>query len=235
MKNHLKKYFETLKESFYADKLLASFFFLTVSIIAIYTLNTPVEKVVATYIVLDIVAKFVMVGILTYHKTNYLDVENNKLSVLFHEGLNYLLFAGLVYSLMYFDSNYEQYSFLNFVINIVIVCVFGIAFIVKLESYRKIYSHLFKKTGINNEDFKSFYLFDSYDDLYFKFHALSNLGFALISLEKNGIKVDADYIYINKKPYNKKQYIKYMRETDIKTVDALTEEDRLLIEMINIK
>lgn len=235
MKNYLKKYFETLKESFYAYKLLASFFFLTATIIAIYTFNTPVEKVVATYIVLDIVAKFVMVGILTYHKTNYLDVENNKLSVLFHEGLNYLLFAGLVYSLMYFDSNYEQYSFLQFVVNIVIVCVCGIAFIVKLESYRKIYSHLFKKTGINNEGFKSFYLFDSYDDLYFRFHALSNLGFALISLEKNGIKVDEDYIYINKKPYNKKQYIKYMREADIKTVEALTEEDRLLIEMINIK
>ena len=234
MKNYFKRYFKTLKESFYADKLLASFFFLTVSIIAIYTFKTPVEKVVATYIALDIVAKFIMVGILTYHKTNYIDVENNKLSVLLHEGLNYLLFTGLVYSLMYFASNYEQYSFWSFVVNTVVVCVLGIAFIVKLNSYRKIYSHLFKKTGIDNENFKSFYLFDSYDDLYFKFHALSDFGFALISLEKNGIKVDEAYIYINKKTYNKKQCIKYMRDSNIKTVEALTEEDRLLIEMINI-
>ena len=235
MKNYLKNYFKTLKDSLYGNKIVVCSFYLMLSIIAIYTLNTPIEKVLATYIALDIIAMFVMVGVLTYYKTNYLNNGFSKPSLILPEGFKYIMVAGLIYSLMFFASNYETYGVWAFIFNTLIIGLFGTAFILKLRSYRKMYMPLFKKSSTTDKDFKSFYLFDGYDDLYFEYICSNSYEFELVGVEKSGMKVGKNYIYINEKPCSKNHYVNYMRENDIKTLEALTEEDRLLIEMINIK
>lgn len=231
----MKNYFKTLKYSMYSNKIIMSSCYLILAVIAIYTINTPIEKVVATYIILDIIAMFVMVGILSYYKTNYSKYGYNKTSRIIPEGIYYITFAVWVYSMMYYASNHETYSIFDHILNIVIILVFGISFIFKFESYRKIYRPLINKSYIDDNNFKSLYLFDSCNDLYVEYSHTYGNEFEITSLEKNGIKVEEDHISMNGIEYSKHQYLTYLKENEIKTLEDLTEEDKLLIAMINIQ
>jgi hypothetical protein len=230
----MKNYFKTLKESIYSNKIIVASFYLMLSIVAIYTFNTPIEKVLATYITLDIIAMFVMVGILSYYKTNYSKRDYKKRTIFLPEGFKYLIILGLIYSMMFYASNYENHSIVGHVLNITVILILGLGFIFKLNSYRKIYMPLIKKSYINDNEFKSLYLFDSCTDLYFEYSYTYGNEFELTSLEKKGIIVEKDHINMGGVKYSKRQYLNYLKENEIKTLEDLTEEDKLLIAMINI-
>jgi len=239
----MKNYFKTLKESIYSNKIIVASFYLMLSIVAIYKFNTPIEKVLATYITLDIIAMFVMVGILSYYKTNYSKRNYNKRTIFLSEGFKYLIILGLIYSIMYYASNHETQSIVGHIFNITVILIFGLGFVFKLNSYRKIYRPIIKKSYINDNEFKALYLFDSCNDLYFEYSytynneygSTSNNEFELTSLEKNGIRVEKEHIYMDGVKYSKYQYLNYLKESEIKTLEDLTEEDKLLIAMINIQ
>jgi hypothetical protein len=231
----MKNYFKTLKEGIYSNKIMVASFYLMLSIMAIYTFNTPLEKVLATYITLDIIAMFVMVGILSYYKTNYSKWNYNKRTILLPEGFKYLIILGLIYSMMFYASNYETNSIVGHVLNITAILIFGLGFVSKLNSYRKIYRPIIKKSYINDNEFKALYLFDSCTDLYVEYSYTYGNEFELKSLEKNGIRVEKNHIDMGGVKYSKNQYLNYLKENEIKTLEDLTEDDKLLIAMINIQ
>lgn len=231
----MKNYFKSLKEGIYSNRIIVASFYLMLSVVAIYTFNTPIEKVLATYIALDIIAMFVMVGILSYYNTNYSKRDYKKRNIFMPEGFKYLIIVGLLYSMMYYASNYESHSIVDHIFNILAILVLGAGFIFRIESYRKIYRPLIKKSYIDDNNFKSLYLFDSCNDLYFEYSYTYGNEFELTSLEKKGIKVEKDHIDMGGIKYSKHQYLNYLKENEIKTLEDLTEEDKLLIAMINIQ
>lgn len=82
----MKNYFKTLKESIYSNKIIVASFYLMLSIVAIYKFNTPIEKVLAIYITLNIIAMFMMVGILSYYKKNYSKRNYKRRTIILTEG-----------------------------------------------------------------------------------------------------------------------------------------------------
>lgn len=230
----MKNYFEMLYKSIYFNKIIVSAVYLLLALFIMRVAKTPVEKVVAGYIMIDIVVMFIMVGILQYYNTLYLKESDRKRDIMASEGLRYLAIAVCIFAIMFYASNYKNYGIFNHLTNSTVIIVTGSQFICRLLSYRDIYIKVIRKEYQKEDDFKRMYLFNNIDDLKIEYNHDYNNTFSLKSIEKNGIKVSHDFIYMNEVKYEKSHYLSYMKENDIKTLEDLTEEDKLLIAMINI-
>jgi len=230
---HMKNYFRVLKNSLYINKLIVSVFYLALATLAIYLFNTPLEKVVATYIVLDIIAIFIINGILTCYKTTYLKDEHKIINYMWKNGKIYLAVLLLTYSVMFFLSNYTTNTIFGNSVNVGFILFLSGVFIVDLNEHRKIYYPLISKRYLKSNAFDKLYLFNNHEGLIIEYK-YEYENFEMHSIEKAGIKVEEKYIHMNGVRYVRSQYFRYMKENEIKTLEDLTEEDKLLIAMINI-
>lgn len=230
----MQAYFKILKNSLYMNKLIVSTGYLILAVIAMFWLKTPVEKVVATYIVLDILMIFVVNGILTHYQTTYLKRNQDIGYFILKEGISYASIALITYLSMMLASTYDTNSmpFNSFII--LIITGLTIFSLFDLERHRKLYTPLITKQNREMDDFKQKYLFNNDDDLLLEYACVYDYNFKLKSIEKNGIKVEDEYIYMDNIKYKRKHYLRYMKENEISTLEDLTEEDKLLIAMINI-
>lgn len=228
----MKKYVEALKESLYYNKITIALFYLILTLIAMYIMKTPIEKVLATYIGLDIIGMFVMVGILSKYNIFHPKKYHKKGEIWIPEGLLYAGTAALIYAIMYYFSNYKTHTIMEHILNTAGVLVLTIPFVIKLKSYRKIYNPIIKKTYLNEESFKRLYMFNNYDNLKIEYRSLNKND--IISIQKNDIRVEENFIYMKGVKYPTYQYMRYMKENEIATLEDLTENDKILIAMINI-
>lgn len=230
----MKDYFKALNESMYRRKLSVSLSCLLLTIIMMFLLHTPVEKVLATYIVIDIIAMLLMVGLLKHYKVTYSKNNYPLSSLIVPETLKYIAIGVLIYAIMYYTTNYTTYNWKTHLINSVVIITLSIVFILKLKSYQDVYKPIIQKTYTEQDEFKKLCLFNNYDDLKLEYEAYYNNEFKLKSIEKKGIKVEDDFIYMGGVKYLWKHYFNYMKENEINTLEDLTEEDKILIAMINI-
>lgn len=230
----MKDYFKALNESMYRRKLSVSLCCLLLTTVMIFLLKTPVEKVLATYIAIDIIAMLVMVGLLKHYKVTYSKNNYPISAIIVPETLKYIAIGVWVYAIMYYITNYATYNWKIHLVNSVIIVALSIVFILKLKSYQDIYKPIIQKKYTEQDEFKQLCLFNNYDDLKLEYEAHYNNEFKLKSIEKKGIKVEDDFIYMGGVKYLRKHYFNYMKENDIKTLEDLTEEDKVLIAMINI-
>lgn len=212
---------------------MASTFYLILAIIAIYWIKTPIEKVVATYITLDILGIFIINGILTHYKVIYLKKYYNIKDFLLKEGINYIIIGLLTYGIMFFLTNYDKSSIGVNIFNVIAIIVLSILWLLELRRLRMIYYPLISNKYTKTEDFEKMYLFNNHQGLKIEYEYWYG-SFTLKSIEKGGIKVEKDFIYMGGVRYIRSQYFRYMKENEIKTLEDLTEEDKLLIAMINI-
>lgn len=231
----MKDYFKALNESMYRRKLSVSLSCLLLTIVMMFLLHTPVEKVLATYIVIDIIAMLLMVGLLKNYKVTYSKNNYPTSSLIVPETLKYIAIGVLIYAIMYYTTNYTTYNWKTHLINSVVIITMSIVFILKLKSYQDVYKPIIQKTYTEQDEFKKLCLFNNYDDLKLEYEAsyYSN-EFKLKSIEKKGIKVEDDFIYMGDVKYLRKHYFNYMKQNEINTLEDLTEEDKILIAMINI-
>lgn len=231
----MKDYFKALNESMYRRKLSVSLSCLLLTIVMMFLLHTPVEKVLATYIVIDIIAMLLMVGLLKNYKVTYSKNNYPTSSLIVPETLKYIAIGVLIYAIMYYTTNYTTYNWKTHLINSVVIITMSIVFILKLKSYQDVYKPIIQKTYTEQDEFKKLCLFNNYDDLKLEYEAsyYSN-EFKLKSIEKKGIKVEDDFIYMDDVKYLRKHYFNYMKQNEINTLEDLTEEDKILIAMINI-
>lgn len=230
----MKDYFKALNESMYRGKISISLCCLLLAIVMIFLLHTPVEKVLATYIVIDIIAMLIMVGVLKHYKVTYSKNNYPTSSLILPETLKYIAIGILVYAIMYYITNYATYNWKMHLMNSVVIIALSVVFVLKLKSYQDIYKPIIQKTYTEQAEFKKLCLFNNYDDLKLEYEAYYSNEFKLKSIEKKGIKVEDDFIYMGGVKYFRKQYFNYMKENEIKTIEDLTEEDKILIAMINI-
>lgn len=230
----MKDYFKALNESTYQRKIAVSFCCLLLTILMIFLLHTPVEKVLATYIVIDIIAMLVMVGLLKHYKVTYSKNNYPVSPLIVPEILKYLTIGILIYAIMYYTTNYTTYGWKDHLGNSVLIIALTIVFLFKLKSYQSIYKPIIQKTYTEQAEFKKLCLFNNHDDLKLEYESYYGNPFKLKSIEKKGIKVEDEFIYMGGVKYLRKHYFNYMKEHEIKTLEDLTEEDKVLIAMINI-
>lgn len=230
----MKDYFKALNESMYRGKISISLCCLLLAIVMIFLLHTPVEKVLATYILIDIIAMLIMVGVLKHYKVTYSKNNYPTSSLILPETLKYIAIGILVYAIMYYITNYATYNWKMHLMNSVVIIALSVVFVLKLKSYQDIYKPIIQKTYTEQAEFKKLCLFNNYDDLKLKYEAYYSNEFKLKSIEKKGIKVEDDFIYMGGVKYLRKHYFNYMKENEINTLEDLTEEDKILIAMINI-
>lgn len=230
----MKDYFKALNESMYQRKIAVSFCCLLLTIIMMFLMKTPVEKVLATYIAIDIIGMLIMVALLKHYKVTYSKNNYPVSNLIVPETLKYIAIGVLIYAIMYYTTNYKTYEWKNHLVNSLVIIAMSTVFLLKLKSYQNMYKPIIEKTYTEQDNFKQLCLFNNYDDLILEYEAYYSNEFKLKSIEKKGIKVEDEFIYMGGVKYLRKHYFNYMKENEIKTLEDLTEEDKVLIAMINI-